>query len=38
MLRIDHVFGRGATATEASVEPIRGTDHHAVVVDIELDG
>lgn len=38
MLRIDHVFGHGVKATDVTVEPITGTDHHAVVVDLELTG
>ena len=38
MLRIDHVFGRRATAVDATVVSIRGTDHHGVVVDIEVQG
>jgi endonuclease/exonuclease/phosphatase (EEP) superfamily protein YafD len=36
MLRIDHVFGRGATARDVAVVPIVGTDHRAVVVDLEI--
>lgn len=36
ILRIDHVFGVGVRATSARVEPISGSDHHAVVVDLEL--
>lgn len=36
MLRIDHVFGTGIEATAVQVEPIVGTDHAAVVVDLEL--
>lgn len=36
LLRIDHVFGDGVEATEVIVEPVRGTDHRALVVDIEL--
>jgi endonuclease/exonuclease/phosphatase family metal-dependent hydrolase len=36
LLRIDHVFGKGVRATGAAVEPIRGTDHAAVVVDLEV--
>ena len=36
MLRIDHVFGMGVRATGARVEPISGSDHHAVVVDLEV--
>jgi endonuclease/exonuclease/phosphatase (EEP) superfamily protein YafD len=35
MLRIDHVFGVGVHATGARVEAISGSDHHAVVVDVE---
>jgi endonuclease/exonuclease/phosphatase family metal-dependent hydrolase len=37
MLRIDHVFGRGARAVAAHIEPVRGSDHAAVVVDLVLD-
>jgi endonuclease/exonuclease/phosphatase (EEP) superfamily protein YafD len=36
MLRIDHVFGIGVRAQAVSVLPIAGTDHHAVVVDLEV--
>ena len=36
MLRIDHVFGVGVRAREALVVPISGSDHAALVVDIEL--
>lgn len=36
MLRIDHVFGRGVSATGTGVHPIRGSDHHAVVVDLTI--
>lgn len=36
LLRIDHVFGSGVTATRTRVEPISGSDHHAVIVDIEV--
>ena len=36
MLRIDHVFGVGVRATDARVEPIPGSDHHAVIVDVEV--
>lgn len=36
MLRIDHVFGMGVHATGARVKPISGSDHHAVIVDLEL--
>jgi endonuclease/exonuclease/phosphatase (EEP) superfamily protein YafD len=35
MLRIDHVFGRGISAKEVVVVPIAGSDHAAVVVDLE---
>jgi endonuclease/exonuclease/phosphatase family metal-dependent hydrolase len=37
MLRIDHVFGRGLRATQVAVHQVRGTDHWAVVADIEVD-
>jgi endonuclease/exonuclease/phosphatase family metal-dependent hydrolase len=36
MLRIDHVLGRGIWAKSTIVEPVRGSDHAAVVVDLEL--
>lgn len=36
MLRIDHVFGRGARAEEVRVVPIVGTDHAAVVADLSI--
>lgn len=36
MLRIDHVFGRGVEASHVRVEPVRGTDHAAVVVDLSI--
>lgn len=36
MLRIDHVFGTGARVVKTMVEPVRGSDHAAVVVDLEL--
>lgn len=36
MLRIDHVFGDGVEANEVIVEPVSGTDHRALVVDLEL--
>lgn len=38
MLRIDHVFGVGVRATAVEVRPVRGTDHAAVIVDLELTG
>ncbi len=34
LLRIDHVFGRGVSAIDVSVVPIKGSDHDAVVVDL----
>ena len=36
MLRIDHVFGRGVTVSRTRVVPIAGSDHHAVVVDMQV--
>jgi endonuclease/exonuclease/phosphatase (EEP) superfamily protein YafD len=36
LLRIDHVFGSGVTATSVILRPIRGSDHSALVVDLEL--
>jgi len=36
LLRIDHVFGKGARAVTTSVEPVRGSDHAALLVDVEL--
>lgn len=36
MLRIDHVFGSGVGATGVSVRPIVGSDHAAVIVDLEF--
>lgn len=38
LLRIDHVFGKGVVAREVWVEEIRGTDHAAVIVDLEVTG
>lgn len=35
MLRIDHVFAQGFRATAAKVADVRGTDHRAVIVDLE---
>jgi endonuclease/exonuclease/phosphatase family metal-dependent hydrolase len=34
MLRIDHVFGKGARAVTTRVIPLRGSDHAAIVVDL----
>lgn len=36
MLRIDHVFGRGVESRSVAIAPVAGSDHHAVVVDIEI--
>jgi endonuclease/exonuclease/phosphatase (EEP) superfamily protein YafD len=36
LLRIDHVFGTGARVVRTQVEPVRGSDHAAVVVDLEF--
>ena len=36
MLRIDHVFGVGVRARVVEVRPVRGSDHAAVIVDVEL--
>lgn len=38
LLRIDHVFGSGVVATDVWVEQIRGTDHAALIVDLEVIG
>jgi endonuclease/exonuclease/phosphatase family metal-dependent hydrolase len=38
MLRIDHVLGHGLVATATRVEPVRGSDHAAVVVDLSVPG
>jgi endonuclease/exonuclease/phosphatase (EEP) superfamily protein YafD len=35
VLRIDHVFVRGLSGIDARVVPVRGSDHAAVVVDLE---
>ncbi|HEU5113860.1 MAG TPA: endonuclease/exonuclease/phosphatase family protein [Acidimicrobiia bacterium] len=37
LLRIDHVFGTGARAEAARVEPLPGSDHAAVIVDLLFD-
>jgi endonuclease/exonuclease/phosphatase family metal-dependent hydrolase len=36
MLRIDHIFGSGVEAIATQVAPIRGSDHHALIVDVEI--
>ncbi|HSK06602.1 MAG TPA: endonuclease/exonuclease/phosphatase family protein [Acidimicrobiia bacterium] len=36
LLRIDHVFGSGARAVGTRVEPVRGSDHAALIVDLEF--
>ena len=36
LLRIDHVFGTAIRAVEATVVPIRGSDHAALILDLEL--
>lgn len=36
LLRIDHVFGRGVRPIGATVEPVFGSDHQAVIVDLEV--
>ena len=35
LLRIDHVLGTGVTASNVAVEPVRGSDHSALVIDLE---
>jgi endonuclease/exonuclease/phosphatase family metal-dependent hydrolase len=35
LLRIDHVFGQGVAVGLVRIEPVRGSDHAAVVVDVE---
>lgn len=37
MLRIDHVFGTGVSAVASQVAPIRGSDHHALIVDVVIE-
>lgn len=37
VLRVDHVFGRGARVVDTQVEPLRGSDHAALVVELVLD-
>lgn len=36
LLRIDHAFVAGARSVSTSVETVRGSDHSALVVDLEL--
>jgi endonuclease/exonuclease/phosphatase family metal-dependent hydrolase len=36
LLRIDHVFGTGVEATKVDLRPVRGSDHSALAVDLEL--
>lgn len=36
MLRIDHVFGDGVRAVDVGVHTVVGTDHSAVMVDLEV--
>ena len=36
LLRIDHVFGQGVAVHETKVAAIEGSDHHAVIVDMEI--
>lgn len=37
MLRIDHVFADGLHATDVKVRNVDGSDHRALIVDLELD-
>lgn len=37
MLRIDHIFGSGVNALDTQVEPVRGSDHHALIVDVGFE-
>ncbi len=37
LLRIDHIFGSGVEAIAAQVEPVRGSDHHALIVDFKIE-
>jgi endonuclease/exonuclease/phosphatase family metal-dependent hydrolase len=37
MLRIDHIFGSGVTPIATQVEPVRGSDHHALIVDFTFE-
>lgn len=36
MLRIDHIFGSGVKPVATQVEPIKGSDHHALIVDVVI--
>lgn len=36
LLRIDHALVRGMTVTGVQVLPVRGSDHHALIVDLDL--
>ena len=36
MLRIDHAFGSGVRGVGTTVEPVRGSDHAALVVDLVI--
>lgn len=38
MLRIDHVLGEGVRATDVAVHPLTGSDHSALLADLELVG
>ena len=38
MLRIDHVLTSGLEATRVAVERVDGSDHRALIVDLEIDG
>jgi endonuclease/exonuclease/phosphatase family metal-dependent hydrolase len=37
MLRIDHVFTAGLVATDVKVRKVDGSDHRALIVDLELE-
>jgi endonuclease/exonuclease/phosphatase (EEP) superfamily protein YafD len=36
LLRIDHAFVVGTRPIATSVVPVRGTDHRALIIDIEV--
>jgi len=38
MLRIDHVFGSGVEPVSAEVRRVMGSDHAALVVDLDVPG